>query len=231
LGLWLGSCLPVVISLRWAPVSQLPLAHEIRCYTLELMNRSILLPLLIAGLPCFGMAQADQGSASSGAEWRRSTEENPLYGKSFDRFVLTGRYFTRPSAEEGPPPKITVGCVKGKFASGELFLGAVAQHSGTRSFKGVSQAQLDMRIDEKKKTERWLEISNNGKTLFFDKEQLIELLTGRLLGHPSDPASLTHRLVFGIVEAFANEVIVQFDMPPDSSELVHSCGLEWGKKK
>src|SRR5580692_10974947 len=150
-------------------------------------------------------------------EWIYSKEDNPLYGKSFDRFTVTGKYFKAPSNLVPDPPKLIVGCTKGKFASGEFSLGATAEFSGTQSLKGVRQAQVDMRIDERKKTEEWLEVSNDLKTLYFDKVQLIQFMTGRLLGHPSDRTTLTHRLVLGVLESQGNEVIVQFDMPDDSS--------------
>lgn len=164
-------------------------------------------------------------------EWRHSKEYSPLYGKSFDRFTLTGTYFKAPSTSGSEPPKLIVGCMNGKFATGEFSVGAVARFAGTRSLKGVLQAQLDMRIDEKKKTEEWLEVSNDGKTLFFDRIRLIQFMTGRLLGHPADSSTLTHRLILGVVEAFGNEVIVQFDMPEEASEMAEVCGLEWGKRK
>lgn len=164
------------------------------------------------------------------AEWKYSKEENPLYGKSFDRFTLTGKYLKPPSAI-GHDPELIIGCMNGKFASGEFSLGAVARFTGTHSFKGKRQAQLDMRIDEKKKTEEWLEVSNDRKTLSFDAIQFTKYLTGRLLGHPSENNTLTHRLIFGVVEEGENEVIVQFDMPKDVAQMVDVCSLEWGRKK
>lgn len=162
--------------------------------------------------------------------WEKSKWENPLYGKSFDQFILSGRYLTPPSTVGPDAPRLVVHCANRKFASGEFMLGAVAQHSGTKSLKGSWQSQVDMRLDDRKKTEDWWEYSNDGKTLFFDGNQLDKLLTGKLLGHPSkDP--LTKRVILGVTEAFGNEVIVQFDMPADQSEIIEMCGLEWGREK
>jgi hypothetical protein len=159
-------------------------------------------------------------------EWHHSVEENPLYGKSFDRFTLAGTYFKAPSTPGSETSKLIVSCEKGKFASGEFSLGAVAKYSGLHSLKGAQQAQVDLRIDDRKKTAEWLEISNDRKTLFFDKIQLIQFMTGKMLGHPSDNNSLTHRLVLGVVEELGNEVIVTFEMPADASEMVRSCSLD-----
>ena len=164
-------------------------------------------------------------------EWRYSKEENPLYGKSFDRFVLTGHYFKTPSTVGNEPPKMIIGCMNGKFSTGEFSLGAFAQFSGTRSLKGLAQSKITIRRDEQKRTEDWFEVTNDQKTLFFDRIQFNKFLTGRLLGHPSEQDALVHRLTVGVVEAFGNQVIVQFEMPGDVSQLVEACGLEWGKAK
>ena len=162
--------------------------------------------------------------------WERSKGENPLYGKTYDQFILNGRYLTPPSTVGSETPRLVVHCGAGKFASGEFMLGAVAQHSGTKSLKGAWQSQVDMRLDERKKTEDFWEYSNDGKTLFFDRDQLDRLLTRKLLGHPSKD-ELTKRVILGVTEALGNEVIVQFDMPADQSEIIEACGLEWGRKK
>lgn len=91
-----------------------------------------------------------QAAEEAKPQWTYSQEENPLYGKTFDRFTLTGKYFKPPADLVSEPPKFIVGCMKRKFASGEFRLGAVAKFSGTHSLKGVRQAQMDMRIDERK---------------------------------------------------------------------------------
>jgi hypothetical protein len=169
-------------------------------------------------------------SVLAAQSWERSKWENPLYGKTFDQFILRGRYLTPPSTVGLDEPRLVVHCSAGKFASGEFMLGAVAQHSGTKSLKGAWQSQVDMRLDERKKTEDFWEYSNDGKTLFFDRDQLDKLLTGKLLGHPSKD-ELTKQVILGVTEALGNEVIVQFDMPVDQSEIIQACGLEWGRDK
>jgi len=176
--------------------------------------------------------------APGSSEWRYSKQDDPLHGTSFDQFILDGRYLTRPSQTDGENPALVVQCSDGKFRRGSLVVGTVIQHAQgadggvAHSLKGITQAHVEMRWDERKKpNDDWWEISNDGRALFFDKIQLTKLLTGRLLGHPSDPAQLVHRQIIGVVEAFANETVMQFDMPKDSTWIVEACGLEWGKKK
>jgi len=162
--------------------------------------------------------------------WQYSKSENPLDGKQFDEFTLVGQYLRAPSVSGRNPPELRVHCAKGKFAGGEFDLGAVAQHSGTKSLKGAWQAQVDMRLDERKKEQDFWEYSNDQQTLFFDGRQLDHLMTGKLLGHPmKDP--LVKRVILGVIEALGNEVIVQFDMPADQTEMISACGIEWGAKR
>jgi hypothetical protein len=179
---------------------------------------------LAAVLSALGGTIFAQSANGEKPEWHHVEEENPLSGKTFDRFTLTGKYFTPPSVAT-VTPQLMVSCEKGKFRSGEFNLGAVAKFSGMHSLKGVEQAKVDMRIDEKKKVQDWFEISNDRKTLFFDKVQLTRFLTGSLFGHPKHDDSLTHHLVLGVVEELGNEVIAQFDMPENDSEMLNACGL------
>jgi hypothetical protein len=43
--------------------------------------------------------------------------------------------------------------------------------------------------------------------------------------------SLVHRLILGVVESAANQVVTQFDMPQDDAQIVKTCRLEWGKNR
>lgn len=188
-------------------------------------------------------SSAQQASEDQPVEWRFSKEHDALRGISFDQFVLDGKYLTPPSLPTRRAPSLVVRCFSGKFGSGNLMVGAVVKPvRGAHSFKGSSQGYVEMRMDDKKKLDDdWWEISNDGQALFFDKIQLIKLMTGKLLGHPGDTKTLTHRVIIGVGEAFGNEltdvrrmlyrVVMQFDMPRDAAPLVEMCGLEWSKKK
>ena len=156
-----------------------------------------------------------------------------MTGAAFDQFALEGKYLTPPAHREGSGPSLVIHCSDGKFRSGEFNVGAVTQHEpGAHSLKGVAQAHVNMRIGDKTKLDDdWWEMSNNGRTLFFDKLQLTKLMTGHDLGHPGDPKNLVHRVILGVVELGENQVVMQFDMPPDGDSMVTACDLEWGKGK
>lgn len=159
-----------------------------------------------------------------------------MTGVSFDRFVLNGRYTAAPYVlgPEAAAPSLEVHCSGGKFRSGEFHLRAVAESEpGARTMlRGAPQAHVDIRTNKKAKlSEDWWEISNNGQTLFFDKQRLESLLTGKMLGHPRDRATLIRELTLGVVESLANEVVVQFDMPLQDDQMIDACGLEPGKRR
>ena len=96
-----------------------------------------------------------------------------------------------------------------------------------RSFKGKPQAQVEIRWDEKKRavSDFW-ELSDDRRSLLFDKQQLVKLMTGRSLGDPTDPQSLLPVLHLGVIEAGANQIVMRFNMPRDPRQLVKLCGLQ-----
>ena len=191
------------------------------------------LVLSLAAVIFSAITSAWQTAQVEPAKWEYSKQTNPMTGAEYDRFVLGGKYVSPPSHMDGNGPRLVVHCSDGKFRSGELRVGAVVQHEpGAHSLKGITQANVQMRMDDKKKLdEDWWEISNDWKSLFFDRNQLTKLMTGRLMGHPGDTNTLVHRLTLGVIESLENQVVMQFDMPQDTTQVVETCGLEWGKNK
>ena len=76
--------------------------------------------------------------------WERSKRENPLYGKTYDQFILNGRYLTPPSTVGSETPRLAVLRCR-QVRKRRVHARAAAQHSGTKSLKGAWQSQVDMR--------------------------------------------------------------------------------------
>ncbi|MGH9446024.1 MAG: hypothetical protein ACRD3O_09885 [Terriglobia bacterium] len=176
-------------------------------------------------------------AASAGPpQWRYSKLDDPLHGTLFDQFVLAGTYTTPPSRATADFPALVVQCSKGRFREGSLDVGAVVEFltypdgQFAHRLKGVTQAEVEMRWDGKKSGVAHWEISNNGQRLFFDHYDLIQLMTGSLFGHPSVPGRLAHALYLGVEEAAGNEIVMQFGLPQDDTQIVSACRLEWGRK-
>lgn len=205
------------------------------------MNACTILLFVSFATSCF--AQVFPPDPSDRAVWQESKWTNAMYGTEGAQFVLEGHYLKAPTAggdqtiQNGASadgkPRMTVRCMDGKFGSGEFHVGAfVSPEMGAHSLKGSPQSEVTIRHNDSTHThtELW-EYSNDHQTLFFDKLQLIDFMTGSGLGHPSQPGSLLSRQIVGVVEQGENMVVIQFDMPSDASQLVQSCGLERGKWK
>jgi hypothetical protein len=172
-------------------------------------------------------AAAQQAKAAdTPAQWQYKNVENPMTGKSSDMFLLEGRYLTPPSVGALHVPDITVQCADGKFKGALLEVGAVVQSPPPQRGVGSDQVIVDMRLDENKPTGNQWRIGNDRQTLFFDEPSLTKLLTGRMLwGRLGKDEPLTRRVRLSVGEALSNQVVMQFDMPQDATQLVQSCGL------
>jgi hypothetical protein len=187
------------------------------------MRATLMLILAVSmSIQTFGQAE----------NWHASKENDPLHGTSFDKFVLNGEYLRAPEVQTRSIPAFVVLCDRGKFKQGYLDVGAVVAYTGTSPLSGASRSHIEMRFDDRKKTDDdYLNISNDHKALFFNDVQLVKFMTSKLLGHPSDPKALVHHLILGVGEALANQVVIQFDMPQDHSAIIDACGLEWSARK
>ncbi len=188
---------------------------------------------LLTATILFGLAILSQGQTASqdAAAWKYAQRVDELNAHTLDTFTLTGIYDTPPAHVPALPPSIYIECSKGKFQTASLRLNAVAQFSGQYSMKGISQAAVALRIDERNPDSDSWEISNDGTGLFFDTVQLDKLLTGSMIGHPSDQSKLTHRVLIGVTEALANQIVMRFNMPANADDLVLKCGLEYDRKR
>jgi hypothetical protein len=186
----------------------------------------------VAGLAvAFAMLGLALAQENPPAGWAYSRQTDALRGTAFDQFMIQGEYIDSPSLA-GKVPRMVVQCSDGRFKEGFLDVGAVVQSGEssegvTRSLKGRTQAFVYMRSENREKPVKMLwEISNDGQALFFSKMYMGLILTGRKIGgRASNTDSLVHEQIFGVTEAFGNQVTMRFNMPTDSTRLVESCGL------
>lgn len=169
--------------------------------------------------------------AQEGATWTRQTETDDLHAQTFQAFSLPGEYVVPPSQRAGDGPAIVVQCSLGHLLGAWVSVGAVvAPDPDAHSLGGNGRAYVELRFDERKPTADYWEILNSGTALDIGGVDLDQLLTGSMIGHPSEPAKLTRRVLIGVTEALGNEVQLRFAMPPDASQLVLACGLEYNRK-
>lgn len=156
-----------------------------------------------------------------------------MTGKAYDAFILEDSYLTPPAVAAARVPSLIVECAEGRFRTAGLSVGAVvAALPFQPGFSGPNEVNVEQRLDENRPTtDQWKRISDF-KTLTFDQFSLTKLLTGRKLWDAGGklwavPANRTvvKRVRLSVEEVSAGPVIMQFDMPGDSTQLIQSCGL------
>jgi hypothetical protein len=95
---------------------------------------------------------------------------------------------------------------------------------------------LEVRFDDQKKTDTTFgKTSTDGQGIFIGKNDFEWLYTSSGLGLYTLPLihkdqkklrPLVKRMIIGINEAFAGQMVARFDMPQNISELISACGLD-----
>jgi hypothetical protein len=196
------------------------------------MRRIALLSLLLTVTLSTGSAEPLPQS------WQRAEMNDPLHRVSFDEFVLVGKYLVPPhlAAAGSTAPRLVVHCSAGKFLDGYIDVGAVVNTvviEKTTILAGTTFPPVvltEFRLDDRKiQTESWSP-STAGTAPFFPYTTLNNLLYGHVLPHKEGKGDHVQRVVIGINEAFASEVMMQFDMP-DASQIGQTCGVIYRSKR
>lgn len=164
--------------------------------------RLILMGIVI-GLLSLVPAYSQQSSS-----WLHATEDDPLHGKTNEKFVLTGKYVTPPEHAHDATPSIVVVCTDGKVKQSYFNVGTVVTTEGHSDIA----AALEGRIDGKKMAILSNRKSTDGTALFFTRVDLHKMLRA-------------HTVIVGVNEYLGPEVVMQFDMT-DPSEVFAACGKD-----
>lgn len=171
-------------------------------------------------------------SSEAQSEWIHTTHADPLQAKPVDIFTLPGTYVTPPETQSARAPRLVIRCDH-KFIDGYLHVGGVVERvSAVKTVLGyvatlADGAEVEMRGDDQKApiTVYW-KLSNDFQALFFPNAKfLAEVLTGKRSGKISDSRQLIRSLYIGVTEAIGGRILMHFDMPTDTSELVMACHL------
>jgi hypothetical protein len=134
--------------------------------------------------------------------WQHVKVDDPLHGKSYEKFILHGKYLTPPRVPgEGFSPSVVIVCSNHKFDSTGSYLavGAVVADNHT----------LVTRVDGKKKIIGVAGISTDGTALYLYAFEFKKLLQA-------------HEVIIGVDEFLGPEVVMQFEMP-DPSTVYAAC--------
>jgi hypothetical protein len=167
-------------------------------------------------------------------KWIREDKTDPLRGTTYSVFHIDGKFLTPPQRPIDDTPSFFVKCVPGHrkrvnggYINGKLLdafitVDAIVGRSGNSA---VVHYRLD---DGKMHTEDW-NIGTDGTTLFLPEIELNTVLYGHFSKHKENTNPPVRKLVVGVNEHRAAEVVIQFDMP-DPTEMADACGLLIRKK-
>src|SRR5215467_2024631 len=150
------------------------------------------------------------------AKWEREDKTDPLRGTSYSQFMLSGKFLTPPKSPSQEKPFFVVKClpgnrrhVSGGYTNGKLMdafisIGAVLDHSR----KGDVFVQY--RLDDGKMHKEWWGASTDDRDIFPPEIELNTVLYGHFLAHKEGTNDPVRKLVLGVNEHRAEEIVVQF---------------------
>jgi hypothetical protein len=151
-------------------------------------------------------------------EWQSTVKTDPLTGKSFTQYVLTGKFLTPPSQWEGVPPSISVRCdpaghrgrLSGRFIDGFIIVNAVLDLTNGKS--STVQYRLN---DGKVQTAGELEVgtSTDFQALSLTGMFLSNILWGHEIPHKPHSSDQVHKFVIAVQQHVGGQIVMEFDMP------------------
>jgi hypothetical protein len=167
--------------------------------------------------------------SASAQEWRATPKSDPLTGKSYTLYVLTGKFLTPPTRGAGEPPLISLRCdpspnhskISGKLLDGFIVVNAVID------LKNGSEPTVQYRIDDGKLQSAYdATYSTDYQAIHIEGLLLNNMLWGHNLFHKPGTSGQTHKLVVGVQEHLASKVVMEFAMP-DATQVGAACGTEY----
>jgi hypothetical protein len=165
-------------------------------------------------------------------QWASVKKSDPLTGKSYMLYVLTGRYLSAPANGSTTAPLISLRCDPSPHhkLSGELIAGFVDVGTVVDIENGQNNTVRYRLDDGKVQTATGFEVgySTDYTAISIKDIFLNNLLWGHMITHKPRTSSQVHKVVISVQEHLDGDVVMQFDMP-DAGEVGAACGTEYRK--
>jgi hypothetical protein len=175
----------------------------------------------------------------SPSQWVQFRKDDPLRGASFQEFTLTGKFVTPPSHGSSTHPALVVHCTpgsyahgkaRGKFVDGYISVGAVLN---SEVGKDGEYVPVQIRLDDRKLQQDFWSPSTNRMGVYLNALYcrgcaFNNLLYGHMLPHKEGTSDQIHKVLIGVNEYLAAEIVMEFDMP-DATQVGDACGVIWHK--
>ncbi len=163
-------------------------------------------------------------------QWASSRTSDPLTGKSYMLYVLTGKYLAAPTDGSSSAPLISLRCdpsphhkLSGRLIAGFVDVGTVID------IESGHEVTVKYRLDDGKvQTASRLEVgySTDYQAIALEDTFLNNLLWGHMITHKPHSSGQVHKVVISVREHLDGNVVMQFDMP-DAEEVGAACGTEY----
>lgn len=185
-----------------------------------------MMKVVMLGLVLTGSAVA-QTAAPAADQWQRSDKSDAFSGTSYTEFVLTGAFLAPPQNSKPAPPKIILHCKEGERKYGKGMLGGKLL-SAYVAVGTVVSPNVMFRLDDGKPQKDSWSSGTAGTAVFFDDTVLDTLLYSHFMPHRPGTNPPVKKLVIAADEAFAAQVVMEFDLP-DVSVVERVCGVTYLK--
>ena len=168
-------------------------------------------------------------------EWEKEEKTDQLRGTHFFQFSLKGKYLTPPeNTATDSVPVMVVRCTPGRYqfgmANGKFLEGYIAFGGESHKTSMIDNRHVEYRLDDGKLQSGYWSYSTNFSGLFFGDQDFSNLLFGHILPHKPDTNPQVAKVVIGIQEQGAGEVVMQF-MMPDAAAVGDACGVILNKNR
>jgi hypothetical protein len=162
-------------------------------------------------------------------EWEKEEKTDQLRGTHFFQFSLKGKYLTPPgNTDTDSVPLMVVRCALERSRMAK-FLEGYIDFGKRRGASMIGSERVEYRLDDGRLQLRDWAYSTDFAGLFFPYFEFCNLLFGHQLPHKPDTNPQVAKIVIGVQEQGAGEVVMQF-MMPDATAVGDACGVIVNKK-
>jgi hypothetical protein len=186
-----------------------------------------LIATMVMLLMLSGAALTSIASAQN-TDFKVGEEADPLRGTTVTTYQLEGKFLKKPQNVTADYPSMILKCQKGvfergtaagKFQAGYIYVGDITDSGGA----SANRVHVQLKLDEGKLQDAYWNNSTDFSSIFFSQMDLNNLFYGHMLPHKPNTSPQVQKVLIGVQEWQAGEVVMEFDLP-NVENVADSCG-------